>query len=338
MFIVAGHCYWVAQWKIDTPFQKILMNLITGGTIFFVFISGFLFHHIFYKKFDFRRFMSQKAKNVLSPYLIFSLIALCVYAFGTDEWPWKYHFFIAKQGWYYEYVRPVVLYLWTGRILNAYWYIPFIMIVFLLSPVFVLFIKAGPALQYAVFLFTLAVSLMIHRPIDNLSVIHSVVFFIPVYLFGILSSIHKEQIYDKLRGKEIVLLLPVICLAIIQAVFFDIQGNFHKPPFKITTIDIMLVQKMVMAVFFMVFLKRFENRSFPVLEKLAAASFSIYFIHPFGVDVLTDQLTCINPYLSFMPGVLLLGVHTAILVLASYLMAIAVRRLFPSKSRMIIGW
>ena len=338
VFIVAGHCYWVTQWKIDSPVQKTLMNLITGGTIFFVFISGFLFHHIFYKKFDFRRFMTQKVKNVLSPYLIFFLIAICCYSLTPLEWPWKHHFFIEKPGGYYTYARPFLLYLWTGRILNAYWYIPFIMIVFLMSPLFILFINARSALRYAIFLLTLSIPLMIHRPVDNLYVIQSVVYFIPVYLFGILSSIHKEKIYAKLRGKEPVMIALVIVLAIIQAVFFNIQGNFHKPPFKITTIDIMLVQKMVMAVFFMVFLNRFEHRRFAIMEKLAAASFSIYFIHPLIVDLLPRYMMRINPLFSFMPEVFLLAVHTGLLVWFCYLIAKSIKRLFPSKSRMIIGW
>jgi len=338
VFIVAGHCYGLAQWNIDTPLQKTLMNLITGGTIFFVFISGFLFHHIFYRKFDFRRFMTQKVKNVLSPYLLFFLIAVSCYTFGTYEWPWKYHFFIDKPGWYYGYARPFLLYLWTGRIVTAYWYIPFIMIVFSMSPVFILFINARPVVQYAVFLFTLSVSLIIHRPIDNLHVIHSVVAFIPVYLFGILSSIHKETIYARLRGKELAMLALVILLAIVQAVFFNIQGNFHKSPFTITTVDIMLVQKMVMALFFMVFLNRFENRRFPILEKLAAASFSIYFIHPLVVDLLPQYMMRINPFFPLMPGGFLVAMHTGILVVLCYSIAKGIKRLFPSKSRMIIGW
>jgi len=39
LFIVAGHSY--GPWGINTLPEKILSNLITGGTALFVFISGF---------------------------------------------------------------------------------------------------------------------------------------------------------------------------------------------------------------------------------------------------------------------------------------------------------
>jgi len=42
------------------------------GTALFVFISGFLFHHIFYSRFNYRAFISRKIKDVLVPYLVLS--------------------------------------------------------------------------------------------------------------------------------------------------------------------------------------------------------------------------------------------------------------------------
>jgi hypothetical protein len=59
----------------------------------------------------------------------------------------------------------------------------------------------------------------------------SAVYFIPVYLFGILSSIHKEKIYNRLRGREIPLISIVDALAVIRAVFFQGPGHFSQRPF-----------------------------------------------------------------------------------------------------------
>ncbi|MGS0727939.1 acyltransferase family protein, partial [Shewanella sp. 0m-11] len=48
IFIVMAHCYRPAGWQIETFADKAWFNLMMNGTVFFVFISGFLFHHVFY--------------------------------------------------------------------------------------------------------------------------------------------------------------------------------------------------------------------------------------------------------------------------------------------------
>jgi len=73
LFIVAGHSFSV--WSIDTLPEKVLANIITGGTSLFVFISGFFFHHIFYKDFEYKVFIKRKIKKVLVPYIILSTLA-----------------------------------------------------------------------------------------------------------------------------------------------------------------------------------------------------------------------------------------------------------------------
>jgi peptidoglycan/LPS O-acetylase OafA/YrhL len=46
-FIVAGHCFGLTGMAITSMMEKTIANLLLGGTSLFVFISGFLFHHIF---------------------------------------------------------------------------------------------------------------------------------------------------------------------------------------------------------------------------------------------------------------------------------------------------
>ena len=51
IFIVLGHCSGLANFTFDNAYSHTFENFILGGTTFFVFISGFLFHHVFYGKF-----------------------------------------------------------------------------------------------------------------------------------------------------------------------------------------------------------------------------------------------------------------------------------------------
>ena len=74
LFIVTGHSF--GPWYIDHFGEKVLANLIAGGTTLFVFISGFFFHHIFYESFNLKEFLVKKAKNVFIPYLILTLIGV----------------------------------------------------------------------------------------------------------------------------------------------------------------------------------------------------------------------------------------------------------------------
>jgi len=71
--IVAGHCFYLVDASFNTFPERVFCNLLTGGTVLFVFISGFLFHHIFYKRYQFKKFMAGKFKKVLLPYTLLAL-------------------------------------------------------------------------------------------------------------------------------------------------------------------------------------------------------------------------------------------------------------------------
>jgi len=292
VIIVAGHCLYMSGWDVDRSVEKWLANLVLGGTTLFVFISGFLFHHIYSARFNYRKFMSTKIKNVLTPYLLISLpyVLYTVLVKGTG--PYAEHIFSPEPGLYGSYVRPIALYLWTGRMLEAYWYIPFIMVVFALSPLIMAFIRLRPSMRLLILALLLTLSLFIQRPVLNLSVVQSVVYFLPVYLFGIVVSIHRQTIYDRLAGREAYLLAAAALLALVQAYWYPSFGNLNKPPFQPALPDVLLVQKLLLCVLFTIWLQRFEHRTLPILERLAAGSFAIYFIHPCvlkGVQLIIDR-------------------------------------------------
>lgn len=75
LLIVAGHSYEIAGIDILNLsfFEKLAVNLISGGTTLFVFISGFLFHHIFLTKFEYSKFIKSKFQNVFVPYFFLTL-------------------------------------------------------------------------------------------------------------------------------------------------------------------------------------------------------------------------------------------------------------------------
>ena len=331
VLIVAGHCYGISGWNIDSFPERVLANIITGGTSLFVFISGVLFHHVFAVNFNYRKFMKKKAKNVLFPYLF-----LCIFAIAQAliiHGPFPEFYFGREPTFMAQVIQPALLYLLTGGVF-VYWYIPFIMCIFLLSPFFIRFIDCSTPVRIWITSLCLLVSLFMHRPVNNFLVPQSVVFFVPVYLFGILCSMHKEKIYQHLHNRCLILLTGVFLLAALQAKLYMVCGNLQKPPFQFQGIDINLLQKMLLCLFFMIFLHRYEALKSRLLASLASSSFAIFFLHGWLIYCVSLMQ---NSY-SMVYGFHLVPLFTALVTWGSYVLSSQIKALFPNQSRMLIGW
>lgn len=338
IFIVAGHCYGIAGLYVNTFIESVIVNIITGGTFLFVFVSGFLFHHVFYKKYQYKKFVSQKIKNILAPYLLLSALPVFFYVYKKPDL-FDGFFLPAHDGIFNEYVLPSIKYYLTGAFLSAYWYIPFILVTFMLSPLHFLFIKAKISWQLGLTFVFCMVSLLMHRSVDNLQVTQSVVYFTSVYLIGILCSLYKDRVYRVLNGKEPILLMLIIYFAVLQALT-GVVGNYHKLPFSYGGLDIMFIQKIIMCLFFMVYLHRFESYHSRYLQLLASTSFAIFFLHPIVIwwsIKLLHQIFLINEYAAFNSwGIYLLfvaGVTIVCIVIAK-----AVKKIMPKYSQRVIGY
>jgi len=186
MLIVVGHSMY--PWGINTFPEKIIANIITGGSALFVFISGFFFHYIFYKKFSYKEFMEKKIKNVFIPYLFISVVAIVVYVFTGDS--------IGSS--YLSSINPTILIgdftiffkvILNGTAQDQLWYIPFIMGVFLISPIIIFTLKLPFRLLLVLFVFSLLLAMIVHRPVNFSDIVHSIIYFFPMYMLGIIVSI-----------------------------------------------------------------------------------------------------------------------------------------------------
>jgi len=87
LIIVAGHCFDITGMSSDSLTNATAMNLIQGGTALFVFISGYLFYYVFYRKYEFKHFIRKKVNNVLTPYLLLGFIPLLLYISRKSDQP-----------------------------------------------------------------------------------------------------------------------------------------------------------------------------------------------------------------------------------------------------------
>lgn len=336
LFIVAGHSY--GPWAIDTFGERMLANLITGGTALFVFISGFFFHYVFYERFHFTTFLLKKAKNVLLPYLILSTLGIFCHAWSSVPFPFARELHLTQIDSWGSYLELAAIYLWTGRIWTAYWYIPFIFIVFVLSPVFIGYIRLTTTQQVGLFLLLLLGSMIIQRPAGNLSPLHSVAYFFPVYLLGIMCSIHHEVVLERIKGKSISLGLLVVAFVVLQALVNEGYGNVHKVEvFSFEGIDVVLLQKIALCFFILSVFLRLQDANVRLLKLLASSSFAVFFIHPWVLAFF--NLTGLRNFLSeHTSGFGVFVVTVPLVVVVSLSIAYATRVLLKSNSRYVIGW
>jgi probable poly-beta-1,6-N-acetyl-D-glucosamine export protein len=335
IFIVAGHCLSLSDFGFTSDFGNIIVNILIGGTSFFVFISGFLFHHVFYRNFNFSKFMHKKVKFVLYPYLIMSFPQVIFYIFfGNNIQP---YFRPIGDGIVNLYIIPFIKYYFSGFGIIAYWYIPFVMLIFLISPIFISFIRMKLNTKLFIIFPLLLISTLIHRPVGNSAygVIQSLIYFLPIYLIGIISSENKTFIYSYLNGKAGFLFIIAILLATISMLFGQV-ANQHKAPFLYGGFDLMIFQKIVLCFAFMIFFSRYENHKNKLINLISENSFGIFFIHPILLMFIAKTKSVLN--FNFPLNYFLIYIMFSILIITISLgLTLLVKKVFPVHSRSIVG-
>jgi peptidoglycan/LPS O-acetylase OafA/YrhL len=344
IIIVMTHSYGIAHWNVyqdASLFEKVFYSFNLNGSVFFVFISGYLYHHIFYPNFNYQKFLTKKAKFVLIPYLICSALPIIYTVFDRqNEWLLSIVFDSGGIDFLPASLqnKPLLSVLWfiaTGRAVYAYWFIPMVILIFMIAPFVNYLIRTQHLLK--VILFLIPVSMIVHRPLYNMNPLHSLIYFLPVYLLGIYSSINRQTIITYLkrdRHKLIVLSLAIL-LCLIQVLIFNVSGNFSKSFFSITVPDINIIQKILLCFLFISVLDNLEEAEINSLKQTAQTSFAIYFIHPFLLRPLT-RLSKV--WGNFEGNLLTLFIATLLVVIISIAIAHLVKLVFNKNSRYIIGW
>jgi surface polysaccharide O-acyltransferase-like enzyme len=127
--IVGAHTLHNFDWDNNPFYFSLFDALFNESSIWFFFIAGYLFQHLS-GRFDLAEFWRKKLSFVVAPYLLISLPALVASLFLLpQEMPAGF------------YAKPVgeqaVLFLVTGKHLAPLWFVPTIMIIFLLAPLLV---------------------------------------------------------------------------------------------------------------------------------------------------------------------------------------------------------
>lgn len=278
LLIVAGHTMQLGNpntWLNNTAFE-----ILAGGTALFIFISGFLFQYLS-DKFEYKTYLKKKWTNVILPYIITAVpgIILCFtmpLAYGNP----------------FDGLNPfaqIGIFLTTGRVHNVpTWYIPMILIFFLLADLFIILErkKILYKLLPILFIVTFFIPRMAIEP-ENLVglsysakyieylkyILNGFVHFASMYVLGMYFASHKDKV-DMCYTYRWILIAGMIITSVI-----DIYLNHN---FQIANGTI---SKIFLTLIVLGYLKHYDNEIKNnislnnTLDFIAKYSFSLFFVH-----------------------------------------------------------
>lgn len=327
VLIVLGHT--IIWGKKDGIIEGFHEYVFAGGTVLFVFIAGFLFEYLAYK-FEYKKYMLNKLKNVVMPYFITLLPATIVFSF-----------FLSNTRHYLYQYPPVVRFfevLLNGYIVQgALWFIPMIIIFYIASPL-LLFLKKHKVIWTILILLGLVLTLFSSRNYpcflfgNEKVVIHSALFcethglndlmsaaktsgmdlltwnlnfikiyffrflyFFSVYALGMSTSDYIENNYEKVKrnAKKIVgigLVLYIAFFIVCVPVLHLAQSRMNIGRFILTYI--------ALAFFILVQDYITQHKLLDkILNVLADYSFGIFFIHMYIFYIINSGTLYKSPWI-----------------------------------------
>jgi surface polysaccharide O-acyltransferase-like enzyme len=223
---------------------------------------------------------------------------------------------------------------------TAYWYIPFIFIVFLASPLFDRFIGLSRGWRAAAFAASIALALWVVRPVDNLNPVHSFLYFANFYMFGMLFCEHRKAIMDFIARPIVIaaLFALLIDIAATQAMVQQVPGNLERLPtdgWGPVGFDLMLVQKYVGILLFCAALSRWGGILARPLSFIADHSFGLFFTHGVVIAILMRMPAPVSPHVG--EPMADLAIYSLFVITISMAIVVVVKQLTGKYSRYVIG-
>ncbi len=328
IFIVAAHMF--LFWDMDegAPFAKIILDAIwRNGTVLFVFIAGYLFQYLKFK-YHYKSYLSKKLKYVILPYLIVSIPVILFRLFISPPED-VYNAFPGYFEW--PLIKKIFIFLVTGTHLLPFWFIPMVLLYYIISPAFV-YLDNNPKLYKYILPALMVLSLLIDR--GNRGDLHNIhmnfLHFLSVYVFGMWFSHFNDKILNWTEKFKWLIIIPftiflALTIFMYQSVWYDQLLYFQKMLFCWVLFYVLYKGETVIPKKVNDFLSLFANYSF-----------GVFFIHYIVFLVLKMLFEKVLP--TFLLGnlfnwFLIFGLT----LLISLIIVRTVKLIFPKKSRYLIG-
>lgn len=328
LLIVLGHCIFIDLVFFNQrteAFNIFFIDFVHGNTALFVFITAYLTPVVFWSKLDFNYvdFLKDKTKKILLPYFFLVTVTFLFFSYiGVG------FFYKNNLNFFYEWF----LYLLTGKIFSSYWYIPFIFLFFILSPFYNIIYKMSLQKILLFFVFSIFLSMIIHRPYANLNPLHSLIYYTPFFLLGFYVNKNKP-IFTTYKS---VILSGGIFFVISYVLYMSGDvGNRHKYLFQFNGFDLMVLSKISLIVFMFSFFEIFLKDRIQLLSYFAKISFGLFFVHAPVIYFLYKFIFNKNQFLNTgIWGIFVF--YILVLVLSVFIIEI-LKMVLKNRSKYIIG-
>jgi len=299
-----------------------LFFFLVDATAWFVFISGYLFYYLEVDKFKYFDYLSKKLKYVVLPYLILSVPAIIVGLYYSrhilyDLTPLKYVIWSLITG---------------GMVIAPMWFIPMIVIFFLLTPVFN--VIARTKLIYVLTVAGLIFSIFSSRPVHNTNALLSFFHFAGFYLLGIATA--KSVGYLDVMASSIKVKIISVSVIIFIVTGFFYPGIEKEPGSFSGSLGLMnyiIFGKLALLIAIFFLFERYFDQERKFLGYLAKISFGLFFIHGFMSQIFgkfLQNFDYYNPLVKFFSEI---GVVVFVSIAVVFLLKLALGKW----SRYVIG-
>lgn len=315
ILIVLGHSISYFSWSTH---EKLLHTILfSNGTVLFVIIAGFLMQHLFFKH-DHREFYIRKIRHVVLPYLFSSIPAIIIFIFFLER-DARYVF----EGFYQESVVTQISWFYlTGTHLAPFWFLPMIILIFLIAPL----LKWGDKNNTLYFFLPILLIISFYftrggMPYENIT------HFISIFILGMFLSKYKNLINIYLKERSILILLFFI-ISFLATYEYAITGR---------SLGINFIQKLTMSIFLLGILYKYKDKiKISIFSTMANQSFGIYLIHGYIISGIKFAHTI---FIGELPS----GTFIELFALAFFTIIISmiiisfIKKVIGEKSRLIIG-
>uniref|UniRef100_B8HV87 Acyltransferase domain, membrane protein n=1 Tax=Cyanothece sp. (strain PCC 7425 / ATCC 29141) TaxID=395961 RepID=B8HV87_CYAP4 len=268
LLIVVAHTMQFLIWQ-DHPKLEVFLNVLLGnGSVYFVFIAGFLFQYLS-RKYAYKTYVISKLHNVLLPYFIISIPAIFYLLLrGSPGILDIDNFFDLPL------LGKIIAFYVTGDHLFPLWFIPMISLYYLLAPSFI-WIDRHPK-AYWIIPALLLVTLYVNRTPEN-HIIPTAIHFLSIYVLGMVSSHYREQLSVILKHNWFFLVFIATSLTVYETL---IRAKLYLLE---DMLSVNTISKAILCIFLMYVFWRFDaiisDFYHFCLGVLANFSFGIFFLH-----------------------------------------------------------
>jgi acyl-coenzyme A synthetase/AMP-(fatty) acid ligase/peptidoglycan/LPS O-acetylase OafA/YrhL len=255
MLVVASHSWHALPvWTSTLPY-----HFFRHVNLMFIFVAGYLFQYLL-KNFSFGSYFKVKLQTVLLPYCIVSIPLILIYVLGFKD-PAPLH----APAWAEDSELMLTLHmLATGTHLAPLWFIPMIMLIYVIAPA-LRFVDQRPSLYWLV-VPALLLSAVIGRPEDNENPVRAVGYYLPAYLIGMAACRYRAGLIPLLQKGW-----PLLLAAALIPLLFARMGPAHD--------YINMLSKIGLCLGGVGLLSLHSHRVPAWFNRIGDLSFGIYFVH-----------------------------------------------------------